>query len=146
MRSTPLAELLSLALVVVLVIAVLAPAIGALRSLAVFPLAAWGLFFILDAVSTRRIYERAPKRFREAERNWALVELVERLGFSGGATAFLFLVEVPVFLFVSFIVVPLVSNFIFSSVPPLVSCFGSGAGVLALAHGQAWAINRRASA
>ncbi|GAG64346.1 unnamed protein product [marine sediment metagenome] len=146
MRFAPLAEFLCLTLAVVLVIALLVPAIGALGPLAVFPLAAWGLFFGLDAESTRKVYKQAPERFRKVEWNWALVELVERLGFSGGATAFLFLVEIPVFLLVSFIVVPLVGNFIFSGTPSLISCFGSGAGVLALAHGQAWAINRRASA
>ncbi len=138
-------EFLALAVAVVLVVATLTPAIEALRLLVILPLVAWGLFFALDAVSTRRVYERAPKRFREVERNWALVELVERLGFSGGTTAFLFLVEIPAFLFVSFVVVPLIGNFLFSGVS-LVPCFGSGAGVLALAHGQAWAINRRASA
>jgi len=146
MRSTPLAELLYLALAVVLVIAVLVPTIGTLEPLAVFPIVAWGLFFGLDAESTRKVYKQAPKRFRKVERNWALVELVERFGFSGGATAFLCLVEIPMFLFVSFIVVPLVGNFMLSSAPSLIPCFGSSAGVLALAHGQAWAINRRASA
>lgn len=146
MRFAPLAELIYLALAIVLVIAVLAPVIDALGPLAIFPLVAWGLFLVLDAVSTQKVYEKAPKRFREAERNWALVELVERFGFSRGAIVFLFVVEIPVFLFISFVVVPLVGNFIFSSTPSLVSCLGSGAGVLALAHGQAWAINRHASA
>ncbi len=131
------------AIVMLLVLSVTLLAVGAFVPLAVFPFAAWPLFFFLDAASTRRIYLRSPQDFERVERNRVFVALVRRVGVVPAFPAFLALAEIPIFVFISLVIAPALGAYIFGNAS-IVPCLSAGAGVMAFTHAQAWGQNRGA--
>jgi len=136
-------KIVGFAIAVLLALSATLLAVGAFMPLAVLPFAAWPLFFVLDAASTRRIYLRSPEEFERVERNRVFVALVRRMGVVPAFLAFLALAEIPIFAFISLIIAPALGTYLFGGAS-IVPCLSAGAGVLAFTHAQAWGQNRGA--
>ena len=114
--------------------------------LAIVPLALWPICTYLDMESTYRIYLQSPEDFFRHERSQALVVLARHLGLPRAFPAFAALVEVPLFAFSAFVVVPLLGELLLGGAG-LLPCAGAAAGgFLALPHAEAWLENRSALA
>lgn len=98
-------------------------------------LVCWGVFFTLDALSTRAFYREDPSSFPERESNPFLPALVGRLGFERGILAFLLAVELPLFLFASFTL-----HLFFRPLGPLAAP-GMAAAMMAAAHAHGFEVN-----
>jgi len=138
-----LSKFVGFAVAVLLVLSASLLAVGAYMPLAALSFAAWPLFFLLDAASTRRIYLRSPKEFEHIERNRVFVALVRRMGVVPAFPAFLALAEIPIFAFISLVIAPALGAYILGGAS-IVPCLSAGAGVLAFTHAQAWGQNRGA--
>lgn len=110
--------------------------------LAVLPLFLWGVGLYLDISSTRDIYRLDPESFRWKELNKIIAGLVDRLGFTAGAVLYVFLWEIPVFVFFSLFFLRFVTPFS-SLLPSLASRLGGGAAGMGVIHATAWHLNRR---
>lgn len=110
--------------------------------LAIAFLASWPVGAYLDLSSTRRIYRMDPQNFSENELNRVIAGLVSRFGFLRGIALYIFLWEIPMFIFISFFILKFVTPY-FSPTGEIALQAGGAAMGMACVHLTAWYQNKK---
>lgn len=116
-------------------------AVSRCPAMAVLPLSAYPLFYLLDMRSTyHQLYLPAPDEFARREGNVFLVAFERRLGFRRAAVLQTF-VSFSEFIFISLFFVPIASSYLGVSTS-LLERLAAGATAMATLHAHAWISNR----
>lgn len=101
----------------------------------------WPVGVYLDLRSTRKIYQMDPENFSENELNRVIAGLVNRFGFLCGSVLYIFLLEIPVFIFISLFLLRFVAPY-FSPAGGVALQAGAAAMGMGCVHLTAWYLNR----
>lgn len=101
----------------------------------------WVAGVLLDFYTTYRFYSRDPENFERNELSWYVRRLYRVLGFKAGLFAFLVLVELPVAMTVSFVLIPASAPVFGLTEPEALTCLASGLAFHGLMHLSAAAWN-----
>jgi len=96
---------------------------------------AWAVGVFADARITRIFYQRYPNEFFRREKNAPFKRLVSRFGFDAALILFVIIIEVPIFVAVSFLLSMQMSGAFYASVGPAALALG-------ITHMSAWRTNR----